>query len=124
MLANSGRFTARFAAVALSTRMGGVSFPLGSTCVRYNCVYGDRLFDEKAIQRPFGEKVCHEFISGVLHFISRASPPSEGTIWSFPSGRITIPFRASTNTIQRPSEDTFGKLLLIPFPEAPRTRSA
>src|ERR1017187_6744770 len=88
MFANSGRFTARFAAVALSTRTGGVSFPLASTCVRYNCVYGDRLLEEKAIQRPLGEKVCHEFICGVLHFMRRASPPSKGTMWSLPSGRM------------------------------------
>jgi hypothetical protein len=80
MLANSGKFTARLAAVVLSTRIGGVSFPSASTCVRYNWVYGDRLFDEKASQRPLGENVCHEFISGVLHFISRASPPAEDTM--------------------------------------------
>ena len=49
-------------------------------CVRYICVYGERLLDEKTSQRPLGEKLCQEFISGVLHFISRASPPCNGTM--------------------------------------------
>ena len=30
--------------------------------------------DEKASQRPLGEKLCHEFIRLVLHFNRRACP--------------------------------------------------
>ena len=87
-------------------------------------MYGDRLLDEKTIQRPFGEKLCHEFISGVLQFISRASPPPAGTMYNLLSGRISWPLRAFTNTIHRPSGEIFGKLLLMPFREAPATGSA
>jgi hypothetical protein len=43
-------------------------------------VYGDRLLDEKTIQRLFGEKLCQEFISDVLHFMRRAVPPAAGTM--------------------------------------------
>ncbi|HEX2956059.1 MAG TPA: hypothetical protein VHO70_04485 [Chitinispirillaceae bacterium] len=47
--------------------------------------------DEKTIQRPLGEKLCQEFISGVLQFMRRAMPPSAGTMKSWPSGRIKSP---------------------------------
>ena len=43
-------------------------------------MYGDRLFEENTSQRPFGEKLCQEFMSGVLQRIRRASPPSAGTM--------------------------------------------
>ena len=117
-------FTARFAAVEFSIRMAGLSLPSSSTCVRKSCVYGERDFDEKTSQRPFGEKLCQEFMSGVLHRMSRASPPSAGTIHSFPSGRMRRPFFAFTKTSHLPSGETFGNELLIPFCEAPRTGSA
>ena len=68
--------------------------------------------------------MCHEFISDVLHFISRAVPPAKGTMYSLLSGRISKPFLFCTNTIQRPSGDTLGKSLLIPFAEAPATGTA
>ena len=61
-------------------RIAGESSPFSSMCVKNICVYGDRLFDEKTSQRPLGEKLCHEFISAVLQFISRALPPAAGTI--------------------------------------------
>src|SRR5271165_5613034 len=120
---NSGIFTARFAAVAFSIRIAGVSFPCSSICVKYICVYGDLLFDENTSQRPFGEKLCHEFISAVLQFIRRAVPPAAGTIYNWLSGRISCPFFACTNTIHFPSGENFGKLLLIPFWLAPSIRS-
>jgi hypothetical protein len=49
--------------------------------VRNICVYGERLFDENTIQRPFGEKLCQEFISGVLA-VHEARPcrPAAGTM--------------------------------------------
>src|SRR5271157_1933875 len=112
-------FTARLAAVALSTRMAGLSLPSASMCVRYICVYGDRAFDENTSQRPLGEKLCHEFIRGVLQRIRRACPPSAGTIYNWLSGRISSPLRHWTNTIHRPSGDTLGKVLLMPLREAP-----
>jgi hypothetical protein len=74
---------------------------------------------EKTIQRPFGEKLCHEFMSFVLHRISRASPPSTGTIQSRLSGRISWPFRHLTKTTHFPSGETFGNVLLIPLADAP-----
>ena len=37
-------------------------------------------FEEKTSHRPLGEKLCHEFISGVLQRIRRAWPPSTGTM--------------------------------------------
>ena len=49
-------------------------------CVRYICVYGERLLDENTSQRPLGEKLCQEFMSGVLQRMRRASPPAAGTI--------------------------------------------
>src|SRR5512141_1983672 len=119
MFTNSGILTARFAAVAFSIRTGGLSSPDSSMCVRNIWVYGDRLFDEKTSQRPFGEKLCQEFMSGVLQFMRRAVPPVAGTMKSFPSGRMSSPLRACTKTIQRPSGEIFGKELLIPFCEAP-----
>ena len=89
------------------------------------CVFvGDRLFDENTIHRPFGEKLCHEFISFVLQRMRRASPPLAGTIHNSLSGRISNPFRALTNTIHLPFGETFGKLLLIPLSDAPFTGSA
>src|ERR1022692_3725904 len=69
-------FTARLAAVAFSMRIGGLSCPFSARCVRYICVYGDRLLDEKTIHRPFGEKLCHEFMSGRFARIRRGSPPA------------------------------------------------
>src|SRR5664279_3865879 len=124
MFTNSGIFTARFAAVVLSTRIAGLSLPSASMCVNMSCVKGDRPFDEKASQRPFGEKVCQEFIVGVLQFISRALPPWKGTIYNLLSGLINSPLRFCTNTIHLPSGDTLGKLLLIPLADAPATGSA
>src|ERR1019366_4378566 len=99
---------------------GGV-VAAASMWVSINCVKGDRDFDENASHRPFGENVCHEFISDVLHFIRRALPPSNGTMYSLLSGRISNPFLFCTNTIQRPSGDTLGKLLLIPLADPPET---
>ena len=49
-----------------------------------------RLFDENTIHRPFGEKLCHEFISGVLQFISRAFPPAAGTMYNTASKQNNI----------------------------------
>src|SRR5580698_2938959 len=54
MLTNSGRLTARFAAVALSIRIAGLSWPSASMWVRYIWVKNERPFDEKTIQRPLG----------------------------------------------------------------------
>ena len=122
MFTNSGMFTARFAAVEFSMRIAGVSLPFSSMCVKNICVYGVRLFDENTIQRPFGEKLCHEFISDVLHVISRALPPIAGTIYSLLSGRINWPLCACTNTSHLPSGEILGKLLLIKFCDAPRIR--
>ena len=68
-------------------------------------------------------RVCQEFMSDVLAFISRALPPAKGTMYSLLSGRIKSPLRHCTKTIQRPSGETFGKLLLMPFAEAPATGS-
>ena len=82
-------FTARLAAVEFGTSTGGVSFPCSSMWVRNICVYGVFTFEENTIQRPFGEKLCHEFMREVLQRISRASPPSAGTIHSLPSGRMS-----------------------------------
>ncbi len=96
MLTNSGILTARFAAVAFSIRMAGLSLPSSSRCVRNICVYGDRLLEENTSQRPLGEKLCHEFISRVLQRISRATPPAAGTMKSRLSGRINWPLRACT----------------------------
>src|ERR1700691_6812036 len=114
MLTNSGRLTARLDAVALSIRIGGLELPSSSRCVRYICVYGERAFEEKTSQRPLGEKLCHEFISEVLARRRRATPPSNGTIYRWLSGRMSWPLWHCTKTIQRPSGETFGKLLLIP----------
>ena len=75
--------------------------------------------DEKTIQRPLGEKLCHEFMSGVFDCIRRALPPLAGTMKSWLSGRINNPLRLWTKTIQRPSGDTFGKELLMPLRDAP-----
>ena len=75
--------------------------------------------EEKTIQRPFGLKLCHEFISLVLHSMRRATPPASGTIHSSLSGRSSWPFAALTNTTKRPSGVTFGKELLAPLPDAP-----
>src|SRR3974390_1922787 len=119
MFINSGIFTARFAAVEFSTRMAGPPLPSSSMCVRNICVYGERLFDENTSQRPFGEKLCQEFISGVLQRIFRASPPDAGTIYNWLSGRISWPLRPFTKTIHLTSGEIFGKLLLMLFAEAP-----
>src|SRR5450756_1557211 len=80
MLTNSGMFTARLAAVAFSTRIAGLSLPASSRWVRNICVYGDRLLEENTSHRPLGEKLCQEFISGVLQRIGRAAPPPAGTM--------------------------------------------
>ena len=88
-------------------------------CVRNICVYGDRLLEENTSQRPLGEKLCQEFISGVLQRIVAAAPPAGRHDVERLSGRINWPLRACTKTIQRPSGETFGKLLLMPFRDAP-----
>src|SRR5664280_2579250 len=119
MLTNSGRLTARFAAVALSIRIAGLSLPFASRWVRYICVYGDLALDENTSQRPLGEKLCHEFIRGVFDRMRRACPPSAGTIYNWLSGRMSSPLRHWTNTIHRPSGDTLGNVLLMPLREAP-----
>jgi hypothetical protein len=46
-------------------------------------VYGERLFEENTSHRPFGEKLCHEFMSGVFDRMRRASPPRAGTIYNW-----------------------------------------
>jgi hypothetical protein len=43
-------------------------------------VYGERALEEKTNHRPFGEKLCQEFMSGVLQRIRLACPPWAGTI--------------------------------------------
>src|SRR5205807_10016060 len=93
-------------------------------CVRYICVYGDRPLEANTSHRPLGEKLCHEFISGVFARNRCAAPPSAGTMYSWLSGRINRPLRAWTKTIQRPSGETLGKELLLPFREAPSIGSA
>src|ERR1017187_5917044 len=123
MLTNSGMLTARLLAVEFSIRMAGLSLPSSSMWVRNICVYGERLLEENTSHRPFGEKLCHEFMSGVLHRMRRASPHCAGTIYNWLSGRINCPFLHFTKPIQRPSGDTFGKVLLIPFADAPPTGS-
>ena len=80
MFTNSGMFTARLAAVLFSTRTAGVSLPCSSMWVRNIWVYGERLLEENTIQRPLGEKLCQEFMSGVFARMRRASPPSAGTM--------------------------------------------
>ena len=107
-----------------STRIAGLSSPFSSMWVRYIWVYGERALEEKTSHRPLGEKLCQEFISFVLECKSRAVPPANGTIYNWLSGRISKPFWHWTNTIQRPSGETLGKLLLLPFSEAPAIRSA
>jgi hypothetical protein len=87
-------------------------------------VYGERALEENTSHRPFGEKLCHEFIRSVFECKRRAAPPANGTMYNWLSGRINKPFWHSTNTIQRPSGETLGKLLLLPFSEAPTIRSA
>src|SRR5512135_2332889 len=121
---NSGRLTARLAAVAFSIRIAGLSLPPSSIWVRYICVYGDLLLEANTNQRPFGEKLCQEFMSAVLHFIRRACPPPVGTIYNWLSGRINWPLRHWTNTIQRPSGEMRGNVLLIPLAEAPEIGTA
>src|SRR5215469_16235328 len=79
--------TPRLAAVVLSTMIAGESFPLASMCVSMSWVYADLAFEENAIHLPFGENVCHEFISDRLQFIRRAFPPSKGMMYSLLSGR-------------------------------------
>src|ERR1035438_8957509 len=111
--------TARFAAVEFSMKMGGLSRPSSSMWVRNICVYGERLLEENTSQRPLGEKLCQEFIKSVLQSMRRAVPPAAGTMYNWLSGRINCPLRACTYTIQRPSGETFGKLLLMPLREAP-----
>ena len=81
------------------------------------------LFDEKTIHLPLGEKLCQEFITGRLQFISRASPPSSGTIHRRPSGRMSWPFLHLVNTIHFPSGETLGKVLLMPLADAPSMRT-
>ena len=49
--------------------------------------------EEKTSQRLLGEKLCQEFIRGVLQFMRRAWPPAAGTMWSWLSGRINWPLR-------------------------------
>ena len=49
-------------------------------CVKYIWVNRERPFDEKTIQRPFGEKLCQEFMREVLQLSRRAVPPSKGTM--------------------------------------------
>src|ERR1017187_8309266 len=121
---NSGMLTARLLAVEFSMRMAGVSRPSGSICVRNICVSGERLLEENTSQRPLGEKLCQEFIRDVLHFMRRATPPLNGTIYNSLSGRISCPLRFLTKTIQRPLGDTLGKLLLMPLFDAPSMGSA
>ncbi len=79
--------------------------------------------DENTSQRPLGDQLCHEFMRFRLQLSSRSFPPSNGTIYKWLSGRISRPFLLRTNTIHLPSGETLGKLLLIPFSEAPTTRS-
>lgn len=116
-------FTARLAAVASSIRIAGLSSPFSSMCVRYICVYTDRPLEENTSHRPFGEKLCHEFIRGVLDRNRWAVPPLKGTMYSWLSGRIRRPLRHCTKTIHLPSGETFGKLLLMPFCPAPAMSS-
>ncbi len=120
---NSGIFTARFAAVEFSIAIAGVLLPSASMCVRYRRVYTEGDFDEKTSQRPFGEKLCHEFITGRLLRRGRSTPPPTGTIYSLLSGRINRPVLLRTKTIHLPSGETLGKSLLMPFSDAPTIRS-
>ena len=101
-----------------------MSLPFSSMCVRNICVYGERLFDENTSQRPFGEKLCHEFISGVLQRISRASPPSAGHDVELAVGPHQLAVLRLHEHDPRPSGEIFGKLLLMPFAEAPAIGSA
>jgi len=57
--------------------------------------------------------------AAVLQRIGRAGPPAAGTMYKRLSGRMSSPLRHSTNTIQRPSGETLGNVLLIPFCDAP-----
>ena len=75
-------------------------------------MYGVRDLLEKTIQRPLGEKLCHEFISGVLQFISRGLPPSAGTMNNLPSGLNNIPFLQRVQTSHFPSGEILGNVLL------------
>ena len=122
---NSGIFAARLAAVVSSIRIAGLSLPCSSMCVRYSCVYKERPFDENTSQRPFGEKLCHEF----MILLVRVQPPRHAAlrgndvqlaVGTHQAGPILF----CTKTIHLPSGETFGKLLLIPFSEAPAIFSA
>ena len=76
-------------------------------------------FEENAIHRPLGLKLCQEFMSDVLQRMRRASPPSTGTIHSSESGLKSCPLADFTKTMKRPSGLTFGNALLFPLSEAP-----
>jgi len=91
MFTNSGMFTPRFAAVAFSTRIAGLSLPFSSMWVRNNCVNSERPFDENASHARSAKRV-QEFIGERLQFIRRAVPPSNGTMYSSLSGRMSRPF--------------------------------
>ena len=80
MLTNSGMFTARLGAVELGTRIAGPASPFSSIWVRNIWVNGVNPLDEKTSHLPFGEKLCQEFMSGKLHWSSRALPPPAGMI--------------------------------------------
>src|SRR5271166_3701145 len=107
-----------------STRIAGLSLPSASMWVRNNCVNAERPLEENASQRPLGENVCQEFIRDRLQFMRRALPPLKGTMYKWLSGRMSSPLRFCTNTIHLPSGETLGKLLLMPFAEAPTSGSA
>ena len=111
--------TARLAAVAFSIRIAGLSLPSSSRCVRNICVYGERLLEENTSQRPLGEKLCQEFISGVLQRMRRACAARRGHDVELAVGTHQLAVAACTKTIQRPSGETLGKLLLMPLCDAP-----
>jgi hypothetical protein len=124
MFTNSGIFTARLAAVAFSIRIAGLSLPSSSMCVRYICVYGDRLFEENTSQRPLGEKLCQEFISGVLRACAAPPPLGGRHDVELAVGAHQQAVAAWTKTIQRPSGETLGKGVAHPVRDAPAIGSA
>ena len=82
------------------------------------------LFEENTSQRPLGEKLCQEFIRDMLASHPPRLAARRRHDVKLAVGPHQLAVAASTNTIQRPSGETLGKVLLMPLPEAPAIGSA